>query len=225
MPQKTAIPTSHSAMEEFDTCPYKYYRKRIAHDVDDPPGQAAIWGTEVHAALEEGINTGAPLTGTFASYDKWRQMVADLKGVKHPELKMGMNVEASSTGFFAPDVWFRGVADVVIEDSHSHHGIIDWKTGKCYEGPAQRQAERMAVLDFIRSPEVQDISVRFVYVKLNKVLPFEFNRNDLPDMLTRLASKARQMEDAVQSGTFPKIQNHLCRNWCPVLDCEFNGRS
>jgi hypothetical protein len=63
----------------------------------------------------------------LAALDKLKSM----KGEKLCELKMGLTENLEACGFFDKDVWFRGVADLIVLDREAGVAkVIDYKTGK-----------------------------------------------------------------------------------------------
>jgi Protein of unknown function (DUF2800). len=52
---------SYSSIKTFDQCPKKYYHLKVAKDVKDIPGEAALYGTAVHEAAEHFVKDGTPI--------------------------------------------------------------------------------------------------------------------------------------------------------------------
>lgn len=217
-------PGSFSATETYKTCPHKYYRKYITRDVKDPPGAAAIWGSQVHEALEHAIERGAPMPDNMKQYEKWVKEIEHTSGEATPEIKLGMTKDGQPTDFHALDVWFRGIADVGILHSDEEWSVVDWKTGKPWPGKSRAQSDKMAMLGFIKYPKVQVIHSRFVFLKFDKIESFEYTRADLPELVQATANEQAAIRWSLDNKAWPKQTNGLCRNWCPVEDCEFNGR-
>ena len=56
---------SFSSLKTFQQCPKKYYHLKVAKDVKDTTGEAALYGTEMHLAAEEYIRDGKDLPPKF----------------------------------------------------------------------------------------------------------------------------------------------------------------
>jgi hypothetical protein len=214
---------SHSSLDEYQTCPFKFYRKRIAKDIADPPGPEAELGTKIHKAMEDNVRDGTPVPPSLPTYAALAERVRALPGDKHTELKMGIRLDLSGCDFFAQDVWGRAVADVLITvPGKDTAAVIDYKTGK-YRGD-NGQAARNAVGVFANFPEVNHVTTAFVYPNEDKVAKMEFRRDQLQVILFPTYQILGNISWSFDHGNWPKRPSGLCKKWCPVLDCEHNGR-
>lgn len=116
---------SYSALKLFEQCPAKYYETRILKKYKTEKTEAIIYGEEVHLALELYIKDDLPL-GKHAKFKPVADAFIKMKGAKHTELKMAVNKDLEPVEFFAPDVWFRGIADLTIINGNEAR-IADWK--------------------------------------------------------------------------------------------------
>jgi RecB family exonuclease len=127
---------SYSSIKTFDQCPKKYYHLKVAKDVKDTPGEAAVYGTDVHAAAEEYVKNGTPIPEKYKVIRPLVEALAAFPGEKHTEMKLGL--EKTTEGFYLPcgffdkNVWYRGIVDLVIINGDKAH-LIDYKTGKKYD--------------------------------------------------------------------------------------------
>ena len=85
----------------------------------------------------------------LAALDK----IKGMKGEKLCELKMGLTENLKACGFFDKDVWFRGVADLIVLDKETCVAkVIDYKTGKSAKYADKGQLELMALAVFKHYP-------------------------------------------------------------------------
>ena len=111
------ITWSYSSIKTFDQCPRKYYHLKVARDVRDEGGVAAIYGQEVHKAAENYVRDGVPVPDKFSFVEPVVSAFNNIPGEKHCELKLGVRKTPNGyepCEFFAKDVWWRGVADLLI---------------------------------------------------------------------------------------------------------------
>jgi len=128
----TIPPWSYSSLKTFETCPRKYQAEKVTKEVPYTETEATIYGTELHKAAEEFIRDGTPIPERFSFIQPYMDKLAAYPGEKHCEMKLGVkraDDRLVACGFFDSDVWFRGVADLVIIDGDRAR-IIDYKTGK-----------------------------------------------------------------------------------------------
>lgn len=208
---------SYSSISTFKQCPKKYYHLRVAKDVKDEPGEAADYGTAVHLAAEEYIRDGKPIPEKFAFIRPVVEQLAALPGEKHAELKLGMRKDGSACGFFDKDVWWRGIADLLIIDGH-RAWCVDYKTGKSARYADTKQLDLLAGAVFSHFPHVSKIKSSLVFVVSNELVAKTHKITERSAYLSVFNEELDQLEAAMDSGVFNPKSGPLC-GWCPVTDC------
>lgn len=117
---------SHSAIVEFNQCPYKFYRKRVVKDVREEESEALRIGNHVHKLFEDRVNDGVAFPDEFGRYESYVRAILSWPGETVAEAQMGMTRTGKATGFFDADVWGRGKIDVLNIDGETAK-ICDWK--------------------------------------------------------------------------------------------------
>jgi PD-(D/E)XK nuclease superfamily len=125
---------SYSSITLFDQCPKKYFHLRVAKDTKEPESDAMMYGKDVHLAAENYIKDGTPIPEKYAYLKPMLEKLNTIDGEKLCEYKMGLKKENGrlvACDFFAKDVWYRGVADLIILNHDKQEArVIDYKTGK-----------------------------------------------------------------------------------------------
>ena len=76
----------------------------------------------------------------------------------------------------------------------------------------------------LHHPEVQAVKNEFIWLEYNQKSTVVIKRTDLPEMWASLMPEVTAFEQASVNQQFPPKKNGLCREWCPVTSCEFNGK-
>lgn len=216
---------SYSALTSFETCAKRYYHIKVAKDVQDAPGEAAMWGSTVHKYLEDRVRDGTPLPVTVAGYEGLVAPIVNSGGTKLVEQQMAVTAELKPTDWTAPDAWCRGIVDVgVMSASQDRALLLDWKTGK--RKSDNDQLMLFAGLAFSHYPNLQVVQTGFVWLKENKIDKQTFKREDVPIIWNNFVPRVMRFEGAYTKASFPPKPSGLCRNYCPVPkhQCEFSGR-
>ena len=103
---------SYSKIKNFSTCPLKHAEVDLRKHYTDSSEQLD-WGNAVHKALANACTGKAPLPATMAPYQKWVDRVLAGPGVLLVEQKYALTKNFQPTTYFGPDVWYRGIGDVV----------------------------------------------------------------------------------------------------------------
>lgn len=212
---------SYSSIKTFDQCPKKYYHLKVAKDVKDVPGEAADYGTAVHEAAELFIKDGTPIPEKFAYMRPIVEPLAAKQGVKHTELKLGVaktDTGYAPTTFFAKDVWWRGIVDLLIVGGHTAF-MIDYKTGKSAKYADMKQLDLMAGAIFVHFPEVQKIKSALAFVVSNEFPKKVHVREKLNQYFSVFDDQLDQLDAAIGNGVWNAKTSPLC-GWCPVVKCE-----
>lgn len=209
---------SYSALKDFEQCPAKYYETRVLKKYKTEKTEAIIYGEEVHLALELYIKDDLPL-GKHARFKPVADVFIKMKGTKHTELKMAVNKDLEPVEFFAPDVWFRGIADLTIINGNEAR-IADWKSGKD-KYPDKDQLEIMALMIFAHFPDVNYVRAALVFLLYDNIVPKKgemYNRIQFHTLWAKWQSKAARIEAAYESNVWVMKSSALC-GWCSVKDC------
>lgn len=212
---------SYSSIKTFDQCPKKYFHLKVAKDVKDEGNEASIYGNDAHEAAEHYIKHGTPIPDKFKIMQPVVHKLAEFPGEKHTEMKLGVRKTAGGfepCDFFAPDVWYRGIVDLLIIDGWNAH-MIDYKTGKNAKYADMKQLDLMAGAVFTHFPEVMRIKSGLAYVVSNEFPKKVHVRTELSTYMNVFEHQLQQLEDALDSGVFNPKSTPLC-GWCPVTSCE-----
>lgn len=212
---------SYSSIKTFDQCPKKYHHLKVVKDVKDESGPAADYGKEAHTAAELYVKFGTPIPPKFKFMAPIVEAFEKIEGKKHAEIKLG--VRKSDTGyepcgFFDTQVWWRGIADLVIINGNKAY-VVDYKTGKNAKYADTKQLDLLAGAVFLHYPQVKRIKSALAYVVSNEFIRREHVVEKLESYLSVFDSELEGLVTAQESGTWNAKSGPLC-GWCPVVSCE-----
>lgn len=211
---------SYSALSAFETCPRQYHEMRIKKAWPDPPGEAQQWGKLLHKYLEDRISMGKELPVFLKYLEPIIQKFENSKGETQPEYRLALNREFKPVEFFASDAWVRAVGDVIKVYGNVAFAC-DWKSGRYREGDDQLRLQ--AAIMFATYPHVEKIGVVYAWVKEKRTTPRTFTRADVPGIWQDFLPRVQRMEEAFANKDFPPKPSGLCKKYCHVKSCEFNG--
>ncbi|NBS24459.1 MAG: PD-(D/E)XK nuclease family protein [Altererythrobacter sp.] len=213
---------SYSSLSLFQQCPRKYYRLRVAKDIVEPPQEHLRYGTDVHKAAENYVCCDVPLP---AKYDYMRPQLDVLKalpGEKFCEYEMGLTKDLQPCAFRAKDVWFRGIADLLVIDGDRAR-IVDYKTGKSSRYADTKQLELLSLLVFKHFPHVTSVKAGLVFVVAKDLVRAEYAAEKQDAVWQKWLPEVTRLDQAYSTGVWNPRANFTCRNYCAVKDCEHNG--
>jgi len=216
---------SYSSIKTFDQCPKKYYHLRVVKDIKDEGSDATIYGQEVHKAAEDYIKSGTEIPAKFSFIKPTLDVLNAFPGTKKCEIKLGvkkMEAGYEPCGFFDKDVWWRGIADLLIIDGGTAH-LIDYKTSKNAKYADMKQLDLMAGAVFVHFPEVERVKSALAFVVSNEFIHKQHHKKDLGQYLSVFDGELDRLAAAEETGVWNPVSGPLCR-YCPVEFCEHNRR-
>lgn len=214
---------SYSSIDLFKQCPQKYYRLRVKKDIVEPESEAMRYGTAVHKAAEDFIKHGTPVPAQFAFMQGPLETLRAKDGEKLCEYKMGLTRGLNPCGFFDKDVWWRGIADLIVLQG-DRAWIVDYKTGRSSKYADTKQLELMALGVFKHFPQVKKVKSGLLFVIANDFVKADFNQRDESVYWRPWLDDTARLEKAVELNVWNPRPNFSCKNWCPVKDCVHNGK-
>lgn len=213
---------SYSKYKNFNTCPKRHYEIDIAKNyIDSGEGMAA--GNLVHDLLAKACSGKQDLPETHKYLQKWVDVVRAFPGDLFVEQKYAITRQFKPTTYFARDVWYRGIADVVsILPDKKIAKARDWKTGKVLEDPVQLML--MAACLFVHFPSLQRVITEYVWLKDECTSVEVFDRAEVARELSAILPGVDKLEQAAKTLTYPPTPNGLCMKYCKVTSCPFHGK-
>lgn len=213
---------SHSSLDLFLTCPYRFYRERIVRDIPYAQNEKAAWGDEVHKLIEHFFKTG-----TFApalnSFKQPIDAIAEVSGERYLEAELAVDKDWRQVDYKSKSAYFRAKVDLTLIQSATEIMVVDWKTGSSRYGD-KKQAQRYAAMAFAIEPTVTVVQTRFVYLTENHIASKTFHRDQCVALTGEVDGVAKAIEACVAADAWQKKPSGLCRQYCDVLDCPHNGR-
>lgn len=210
---------SFSSIKMYMNCPLRYYHQRVRKAVTDPGSEATHYGERIHKFLEDRLKTNTELPQEAAQYEGLTSAI--LKGMKGEllvEQELTLNAELKPTGWFDEDAWLRTKIDVLVLNQ-TEAKVLDWKTGK--RKPDFDQLELYALQIFAHYPEVERVSVGFVWLKDKAMDRDEYVRQNAAALWEKLLTQINRIEKSVETEVWPARPSGLCR-FCPARHlCEF----
>jgi CRISPR/Cas system-associated exonuclease Cas4 (RecB family) len=213
---------SFSSLKTFQQCPKKYYHTKIAKDVVEPDTQATLYGKTAHTVAEEYIRDDVPVPPAFEYMKPTLDVLKSIEGEKLCEVKLGLTKDLEACDFDAPNVWWRGIADLVIINREK--GIaysLDYKTSKSARYADVKQLDIVACGLFAKFPEVQKVKSGLVFVVSKEFVRAVHHREMRDKYLEKPTQDVARIEAAVENGVWNPISGPLCK-FCAVKSCEYN---
>jgi hypothetical protein len=214
---------SYSSLSLFQQCPRKYYRLRVVKDIVEPPQDHLTYGTAVHEAAENYVCHDKTLDPKYGFLKPTLDALKSLPGEKHCEYEMGLTKDFTPCGFKDPNVWFRGIADLLIIDGNKAH-LIDYKTSKSSQYADRKQLELLALLTFKHFPQIESIKAGLVFVVAESLVKAAYTHDVQEGAWAKWLPEIQRLEKAIETGVWNPVPNFTCRKFCPVQDCEHNGK-
>jgi hypothetical protein len=211
---------SYSKLKNYNTCPKRHYEIDIAKNYVDG-GEGLVYGNEVHDVLAKACSGKAPLPEAHKALQIWVDRVHKGPGTLQVEQKYAITRDFKKTTYFARDVWYRGIADVVRIDGPVALAL-DWKTGKVLEDPVQLML--MACCLFVHFPELQRVRAEYIWLKDECTSPEVFDRAEVARELSKLLPNIDLLERASKELNYPPKPNGLCMKFCKVVSCPHHGK-
>jgi hypothetical protein len=196
---------------------------RVVKDVVEPSTEALSYGTKVHEAAENFIKLGTPLPPEYAFMQSSLDSLNKLSGEKLCEYKMGLTKNLEPCGFFSKDVWWRGVADLVVK-GEGKAWLVDYKTGKSSRYADTKQLEILSLAMFKHFPEIKRIKAGLLFVVANDFVKVDYEGGK-PDAWVRWLEETSQLGMAYENGVWNAKPNFSCKNFCAVASCLHNGKN
>jgi hypothetical protein len=217
-------PWSFSRIKDFDTCPKQFYHKHILKEFPFEETEATRYGNEFHKAAELFIRNGTPVPDRFAFARPTLDALEAKPGDKFCEYKFGLTRKLEPCSFFAKDVWFRGVIDLLIVHE-DRAWIVDYKTGKSSRYAETGQLELMALATFKYFPHVTSVNAGLVFIVADEFVKDKYTVQTEGEMWAKWLGEYAKMEKAEETGVWNPKPSGLCRAHCKVMECPHNGRS
>lgn len=216
---------SYSSLKLFEQCPKRYYEEKVIKSIPFTQNEAALYGEQLHKAAEEYIRDGKPIDPRFDFIKPYLDKLNAIEGVKFCELKLGVKRSDGrlvACDFFDSEVWFRGVADLVIIDG-DRAWIVDYKSGKSAKYADIRQLALMAAALFLKYPEVKKVKTSLLFVVSKEFIKEDFQKDYGLSIFSELNGLLTARDKAYETDVWNPRPNNLCRKWCPVKTCPHCG--
>jgi len=217
-------PWSFSKIKAFEQCPKQFYHMKIAKDYTEKETEAMLYGTLFHEAAENFVKDDTPIPEKFKYAEAALTSLKNKPGKKLCEYKLGLTEDLEPCGFFDENVWFRGIADLIILDGDTAW-VVDYKTGKSAKYADKGQLELMALATFKHFPEIKKVKAGLLFVIAKALVRDSYEDTVAPILWKKWLSDYARMEKALETNTWNPRPSGLCRAHCVVLDCPHNGRN
>ena len=212
---------SYTALTAFEQCPKRYYHTRVAKDVLEPETESLTWGRAVHKALELRVRDGTDLPTGMTQWEPLAERIAALEGELITEHQIALNKAFKPCDWFSQDTWVRGIIDVGAVNGDKLIAL-DWKTGK--PKPDLDQLKLFAALAMAVWPQVRRVKTGYVWLTTLDLETQSFTRDDLPKIWGSFLMRLKRLGRSFRDDHWPENPSGLCKAWCPVRQCQFNGR-
>lgn len=215
---------SHSALKDFEQCPRKYHEVRVLKKFPFEETEAILYGNALHEATECYVRDGTPLPEQFTFMKAPADVLLARPGRKFAEQKMALTAALHPCDWWAKDVWVRGAADLlIIDDDNLTAWVVDWKTGG-NRYPDTDQLKLMSLMVFAHHPHVRKVNSALVFVVKDAINTMSMTHEEVEAGWWDYRERVARIDAAHENGVWNPKQSGLCRKWCPVRDCEFNGQ-
>ena len=218
----SVAPWAFSKIKAFEKCPRQFYHLKVVKDYTEPETEAMLYGTDFHEACELYIRDGKELPGRFEFVRSMLEAIKAKPGEKLCEYELGLTEGLEPCGFKDENVWFRGIADLIVLDGDTAW-VIDYKTGRNTRYADTGQLELMALAVFKHFPDVERVRGGLLFAIAKKMIKGSYDREKEPELWAKWLGDFKRMEKAFELDVWNANPSGLCRRHCVVLECPHNG--
>lgn len=216
------LPWSYSALTGYENCPFRYYRERILEDAPKKEFEEASEGVRKHTAIELYLKGEAPLSDIPLRKTVDGTLSPHLNSTRLYEHKLAITKDRQPCEWDDPEAYHRGILDVLcIYPNEPTAFIFDWKSGKVNEYSDQLKANAITVM--AHYPFVQTVSTEYVWFRFGKTTVGKVFRDMSDKIWEKFILRADRIEQSLIANDWPKRPSGLCKKYCPIVSCEFNG--
>tara|TARA_Y100000114_G_scaffold128978_1_gene126207 strand:- start:1254 stop:1925 length:672 start_codon:yes stop_codon:yes gene_type:complete len=220
-----AAPWSFSKIKAFQQCPKQFYHEKVIKQYPFKMTEAIRYGDQFHKAAEKYIRDGEELPKRFLYAKDSLDALKRKKGDKLCEYRMGLTEDLEPCGFYEDNVWWRGIADLIILNQDQGLAyVVDYKTGKSSRYADKGQLELMAMATFKHFPNVGTVRAGLLFVVCEDLVRSTYEQYEADTLWDKWMDNFQTMETAYKVDVWNPKPSGLCRQWCQVMECPHNGR-
>ena len=215
---------SHSGLKQYENCPRQYNEVKVLKRYPREETDQTLYGTKLHEQCELHIRDGRPLDPNFAFLQPTLDSLKSMPGRKYPEYEMALTSDLRVCNFEAPEYWVRGIADlIVVDDDNLTARVFDYKSGGD-KYPDTSQLELMALMIFKHFPHIRHVTGGLLFVLRGTVHRCKIRVEDADAIWWKYRERVARIEQSYATGVWNPKSSGLCKKYCIVQSCEFNGR-
>ena len=221
----SAAPWSFSKIKAFQQCPKQFYHEKVIKQYPFKMTEAIRYGDQFHKAAEKYIRDGEELPKRFLYAKDSLDALKRKRGDKLCEYRMGLTEDLEPCGFYEDNVWWRGIADLIILNQDQGLAyVVDYKTGKSSRYADKGQLELMAMATFKHFPNVGTVRAGLLFVVCEDLIRNTYEQYEEDTLWDKWMDNFQTMETAYKVDVWNPKPSGLCRQWCQVMECPHNGR-
>ena len=149
---------SHSSLKDFEGCQRRYHEVKVLKKYPFQETEATKYGNQVHEAIEFYIRDKKPIPPEYAQFQPIVDAMLKKPGRALAEYEMALTADLKPTNWKSPDVWVRGIADIlIVNDDNLTAWVGDWKTGN-NKYPDRDQLVLMSLMVFAHFPHIRKVN-------------------------------------------------------------------
>ena len=222
MPKEHSRTYSYSQINTYNTCPRKFQAQYLTKEIEFKQNDAAMWGSEVHNALENRLKKKEPLSPRFAMYEPLALAIERSPGKHEAEKEIAYDEDFNLVGWWDKSAFIRGKLDV-FTDLGDKAIITDWKTAEKGAKNAKYQVGEMEMFSWLTlhlNEEIEQIKTVLVWTATkDKPTIWNFSRrHDFNKLEDKCLGWMDKIEDSISQDIFPMKSGPLCA-WCDLKTC------
>jgi len=217
------IAWSHSSLKDFEGCQRRYYEIKVLKNYPFTETEATRYGNQVHEAIEFYIRDGKPIPAEYAQFKDTVDAMLKKSGRVLAEHEMALTKELQPCAWKSPNVWVRGIADIlIVDDENLTAWVGDWKTGN-NKYPDRDQLVLMSLMVFAHFPHIRKVNSALLFIVKNDMVKMSMTREEIHAHWWEYRERTARLEASYANDVWNPNQTPLC-GWCPVKTCEFNKK-
>lgn len=214
---------SHSSLKDFEGCQRRYHEVKVLKNYPFQETEATRYGNQVHESLELYVRDGKPIPPEHAQFKDVVDSLLKKPGRKLAEYEMALTSDLKVVGWKDPNVWVRGIADLlIVDDDNLTAWVIDYKTGND-KYPDRDQLVLMSIMVFEHFPHIRKVNSALMFIVKNSMVKMQMMRDAKHAAWWRYRERVSRIEAAYANNVWNPNQTPLCK-WCQVTGCEFNPK-